>query len=258
VTSTLNKLDFSGKTVLVVGGTSGIGNGIACGFRDRRAAVHIWGTRDSIRAYQADQNCDYQGLQFSRVDVSSKDSIDTHVPSFESLDVLVLSQGDSVMSDGVSEYEWDKFAKVLNINVTSFMACSVKFKPLLAATKGTIVMLSSMGSLMALPGAPAYCASKHAITGLTRSLALGWAREGIRVNAIGPGVTPSRMAKAITDNADFTQAVVSRNPMGRLARLEEIVDAAIFLASPMSSYITGQTLIVDGGHTLIDTIGQSY
>jgi 3-oxoacyl-[acyl-carrier protein] reductase len=257
MTTPKNKLDFSGKTVLVVGGTSGIGNGIACGFRDHGAMVHIWGTRENIGAYEGDEHCDYQDLHFSRVNVAVKREIEAHVPSFATLDVLVLSQGDSVMSDGVSEYEWGKFSQVLNINVTSFMACSVKFKPMLAASAGAIIMLSSMGSLMALPGAPAYCASKHAITGLSRSLALGWAREGIRVNAIGPGVTPSRMARAITDSAEYTHAVVSRNPMGRLARVEEIADAALFLGSSMASYITGQTLIVDGGHTLIDTVHQA-
>ena len=249
-----NKLDFSGKTVLVVGGTSGIGNGIACGFRDNGASVHIWGTRKNIDAYRDDDGGDFGGLQFSSVNVSSSAEMESYAPPFDKLDVLVLSQGDSFMSDGVSEYEWDKFSKVMTINVTSFMACSVKFKPMLAASNGSIIMLSSMGSLMALPAAPAYCASKHAITGLTRSLALGWAREGVRVNAIGPGVTPSRMAKAITENPEFTRAVTSRNPMGRLARVEEIADAALFLGSPMSSYITGQTLIVDGGHTLIDTV----
>jgi 3-oxoacyl-[acyl-carrier protein] reductase len=253
VNTPINKLDYSGKTVLVVGGTSGIGNGIACAFRDHGAAVHIWGTRANIDAYRGDLSGDFRGLNFSRVNVSRPTEIESYEPPFIALDVLVLSQGDSFMSDGVSEYEWEKFNKVMNINVTSFMACSVKFKPMLAASKGSIIMLSSMGSLMALPGAPAYCASKHAITGLSRSLALGWARQSIRVNAIGPGVTPSRMAQAITDNAEFTQAVIARNPMGRLARVEEIADAALFLGSPMASYITGQTLIVDGGHTLVDT-----
>jgi 3-oxoacyl-[acyl-carrier protein] reductase len=249
-----DKLDFSGKTVLVVGGTSGIGNGIACGFRNHGATVHIWGTRENVDAYRGDEGPDLEGLNFSRVDVSKSAEIESHVPPFSRLDVLVLSQGDSVMADGVSEYGWEKFSKVMTINVTSFMACSVKFKPMLAASKGSIIMLSSMGSLMGLPAAPAYCASKHAVTGLSRSLALGWAREGVRVNAIGPGVTPSRMAKAITDSVEFTRAVESRNPIGRLARVEEIADAALFLGSPMASYITGQTLIVDGGHTLIDTI----
>jgi 3-oxoacyl-[acyl-carrier protein] reductase len=157
------------------------------------------------------------------------------------------------MADGVSEYDLDKFSQVLNINVTSFMACSLKFKPMLVASRGAVIMISSMASAMALPDAPAYCSSKYAITGLCRSLALGWAPDGVRVNAIGPGVTPSRMAKAITDSPALTQAVISRNPMGRLGKVEEIADTALFLGSAMAGYITGQTLLVDGGHTLIDT-----
>jgi 3-oxoacyl-[acyl-carrier protein] reductase len=254
----MNKLDYTGKTVLVVGGTSGLGNGIACAFRDHGAKVHIWGTRNSIQDYLGDEGCDYQGLHFSQVNISAKENINAYKPPFDSLDVLVLSQGDSTMTDGVSEYDWDKFTRVLNINVTSFMACSNKFKPMLAEAKGSIIMLSSMASLMAIPTAPAYCASKHAITGLCRSLALGWAREGVRVNAIGPGVVPSRMAKAITDSSEYTKAVISRNPMGRFGKVEEIADTALFLGSSMAAYITGQTIIVDGGHTLVDTVEHNH
>ena len=249
-----NKLDFAGKTVLVVGGTSGLGNGIACAFRDHGATVHICGTRANINAYHDEVNCDYRELNFSQLNVATKENIASFQPPFNTLDVLILSQGDSYMTDGVSEYEWEKFTKIMNVNVTSVMACSLKFKPMLIASKGCVIMLSSMASAMGIPSAPAYCASKHALTGLCRSLALGWAAEGVRVNAIGPGVTPSRMAKAVTDSPEFTQAVINNNPMGRLGTVEEIADTALFLASPMAGYITGQTLLVDGGHTLKDTV----
>jgi 3-oxoacyl-[acyl-carrier protein] reductase len=248
-----NKLDFTGKIVLVVGGTSGIGNGIACAFREHGAEVHVWGTRKMASDYRDDASSNLTGLRFSQVNIASKNAIDSYRAPFDALDVLVLSQGDSFMADGASEYEWDKCTKVLNINVTSVLACCVKFKPMLAASRGAIVVLSSMASAMALPDAPAYCASKHAITGLCRSLALGWAGDSIRVNAIGPGVVPSRMARAITDSPQYTAMVVSRNPMKRLGTREEIADAALFLGSPMASYVTGQTLLVDGGHTLVDT-----
>jgi 3-oxoacyl-[acyl-carrier protein] reductase len=247
-------IDFTGKTVLVVGGTSGIGNSIACGFRNQGADVHIWGTRANIEAYAGSAGCDFNGLQFSQMDIMQQDRIDAYAPPFDRLDVLILSQGDNVMVDGVSEYELEKFARVMGMNVTSFMACCLKFKPMLAATGGSIVMLSSIASVMAIPGAPAYCASKFAVTGLCRSLARGWAADGVRVNAIGPGVVPSRAAQAVTENPKYMQAVIAHNPMQRLGRPEEIADAALFLASPMASYITGQTLIVDGGHTLFDTI----
>ena len=131
---------------------------------------------------------------------------------------------------------------------------SLRFKDALAETRGSVVVVSSMGSQQALPYAPAYCSSKHALTGLTQSLALGWAREGIRVNAIGPGVIPTRLASFVMDHPEYYDAVVTRNPMGRLGTVEEIGNASLFLASPMASYITGQTLIVDGGHTLTDFV----
>src|SRR3546814_2362913 len=102
--------------------------------------------------------------------IMSLSAIDGYSPPFDALDVLVLSQGDNVMSDGVSEYDLDKFGRVMGMNVGSFMACALKFKPMLSASGGNIVMLSSIASLMAIPGAPAYCASKFAVTGLCRRL----------------------------------------------------------------------------------------
>lgn len=249
-----SKLDFTGRTVLVVGGTSGIGNGIACAFRNVGASVFIWGTRPDLSAYTDSDGADFDRLRYSQVDVRRHDQIDSYRAPFPALDALILSQGDSVMSDGASEYDMTKFDRVIDINVSSVMACCLRFKPMLAERGGSIIMLSSMASRMSIPGAPAYCASKHAITGLCQSLARGWAADNVRVNAIGPGVIPSRMAKAITENDDYLQAIVARNPMGRLGRVDEIADAALFLASPMASYITGQTLIVDGGHSLFDTL----
>src|SRR3546814_18076951 len=105
---------------------------------------------------------------------------------------------------------------------------------------------------MAIPGAPAYCASKFAVTGLCHSLARGWAAETVRVNAIGPGVIPSRAARAVTDNPKYLEAVIASHPMRRLGRADEIAAAPLFLASPMARYITGQTLTVPGAPTLLE------
>ncbi|HEY1968499.1 MAG TPA: SDR family oxidoreductase [Pseudonocardia sp.] len=246
-------LDYTGKSVLVVGGTSGIGNGIARRFRDHNATVHLWGTRSSPADY-ADEGTDLLGMKFSQVDVCDHRAVEAFIPEFDALDVLVLSQGAMF---NLGEYEMDNFLRVLQVNVGSLASVSFRFKDMLAARGGSIVMISSMGSVLAVPSSPAYCASKHAVTGLCQSLAMAWAAEGVRVNAIGPGVFPSRLAKIITDNADYLNAVVSKNPMGRLGRLEEIGDAALFLASPMASYITGHTLMVDGGHTLNDIVNHN-
>ena len=242
-------LDYTGKNVLVVGGTSGIGNGIAASMRDAGANVYIWGRRANLAAYDGEEH-DFEKMHFSQVDVSDIEQVDRFEPEFNSLDVLVLSQGTSSLEDGISEYGAAKFSQVLDLNIASFMACSVKFREELKAASGCIIMLSSVASVVALAEQPAYCASKHAINGLTQCLALAWAPEGIRVNAIGPGLVPSRMSKAITDNPEFLANIIATNPLGRIGQQSDVANAALFLGSPMASYITGQTLIIDGGQTL--------
>jgi 3-oxoacyl-[acyl-carrier protein] reductase len=253
MTPVSNPLDYTGKTVLVVGGTSGIGNGIARRFRDHGASVHVWGTRAGLRDY-ADEHTDLAGMSFSQVDVADPAAVAAHEPPFATLDVLVCSQG-AIFNLG--EYEIENFLHVLNVNLGSIASVSFRFKDHLVAAGGSIVMVSSMGSVLAVPSAPAYCASKHGVTGLCQSLAMAWAAEGVRVNAIGPGVFPSRMAKVITESPEYLNAVVSKNPMGRLGRVEEVGDAAVFLGSSMASYITGHTLMVDGGHTLNDIVNHN-
>ena len=241
--------DYSGKNVLVVGGTSGIGNGIAASMRDAGANVYIWGRRANLAAYEGEEN-DLENMVFSQVDVSDIEQVDRFEPEFHSLDVLVLSQGTSFLEDGISEFEAKKYTQVLDLNVASFMTCSIKFKEELKAASGCIIMLSSVASVTAIAELPAYCASKHAVNGLAGSLALAWAPEGIRVNAIGPGLVPSRMSTVITDNPEILADFIAANPMGRIGEQRDIANAALFLGSPMASYITGQTLIIDGGQSL--------
>lgn len=247
---TNNRLSYKNKTTLVVGGTSGIGNAIAARFRDAGAKVHVWGRRENFDAYGDEKN-DFDSMTFSQVDVSDVEQINNATLPFEKLDVLVLSQGTSALEDGISEYEPDKFSQVLDVNLTSLLLCCNRFKDALVSAKGNVLLVSSMAALMALPEVPAYCASKYAVTGLCRSLALGWAAENVRVNAIAPGRVPTRMIKVVTEDPELAKAAVANNPMGRMATLDEIADAAQFLSSDMATYITGQTLVVDGGHTLV-------
>ena len=144
----MSELDFSGKTVLVVGGSSGIGNGIAHGFLSRGADVHVWGTRPSADDYDAADGCDMSGLHYSCVDVSKHETIEAVEAAFDTLDVLVLSQG-------VVRYQQEEFEKpgwdyVMDVNIDSVMACASKFKPLLAATNGAIIIVSSISGMQAL------------------------------------------------------------------------------------------------------------
>jgi 3-oxoacyl-[acyl-carrier protein] reductase len=190
-------------------------------------------------------------MHYSQVDVSDPANITLYDPPFKILDVLVLSQG-IILHE--AEYEIENFSKVININLISVMACCLKFKDMLVNSKGSIIIISSMGSVLAPTICPAYGASKYGVNGLCKVLASRWGREGVRVNAIAPGIFPSRMGDFLADNPDLLKAHLSRTPLGRLGRVEEIGDACLFLASSMAGYITGNILMIDGGFTLQDII----
>ncbi|HVK43023.1 MAG TPA: SDR family NAD(P)-dependent oxidoreductase, partial [Phenylobacterium sp.] len=130
----MGELDFTGRTVLVVGGSSGIGNGIAHGFRQKGAAVHVWGTRPSAAAYDGIEGSDLSGLTYVKVDVGDRAEIAAHVPPFDALDVLILCQGTVVYRRG--EFEPEGWDKVMAVNLDSLMACAMKFHDMLAARRG--------------------------------------------------------------------------------------------------------------------------
>jgi len=239
------ELDFGGKTVLVVGGSSGIGNGIAQAFRAHGASVHVWGTRPSAADYRKEEGSDLDGLGYARVDVSDFDAIAGAEPGFERLDVLVLSQGMVIYKRG--EFRVEGFRKVVDVNLNSLMACAEKFQPMLAASKGTLITVSSTAAYHATVGNPAYNASKTGVVGLTRTLAQAWAPEGIRVNGIAPGFVATKMTRVTTENPDRLKGALARIPLGRMGTPQDMAGVALFLASPLSAYVVGQTIPVDGG-----------
>ena len=241
----MSELDFSGKTVLVVGGSSGIGNGIAHAFKDRGAAVHVWGTRANASDYSAAEGSDMTGLHYARIDVSDFDAIEKYDPPFKSLDVLVLSQGTVIYQRG--EFKMDGFQKVMDVNVNSLMACAIKFHPLLAAAKGSLITVSSTAAFHSTRGNPAYNASKTGAVGLTRTLAEAWAKDGIRVNGIAPGLVDTKLTKVTTENPERLAGSIQGIPMRRLGTPADMAGVALFLASPLASYVLGQTIPVDGG-----------
>jgi 3-oxoacyl-[acyl-carrier protein] reductase len=241
----MNELDFSGKQVLVVGGSSGIGNGIAQAFRAKGARVHVCGTRASAADYSLAEGSHLEGLDYAQLDVSDANAIENFKPSFDRLDVLVLAQGAVIYRRG--EFEMGGFRKVLEVNLISLMACATRFHAMLSAATGSLIIVSSTAAYHATKGNPAYNASKTGAVGLTRTLGQAWAENGIRVNGIAPGLVDTKMTRVTTSNPKRLEGAIERIPLKRLGTPADMAGAALFLASPLASYIVGQTLVVDGG-----------
>lgn len=241
-------LDFTGKAVLVVGGSSGIGNGIAQAFRARGAQVHVWGTRASADDYAGDEGCDLAGLGYTQVDVSDPAAIAAAASPFGRLDVLVMSQGAVLYQrQEFTQPGWDK---VMAINLDSVLHIANRFHAELKDGGGTIVVASSVAAFKATLGNPAYAASKAGLTGLVRSLAQAWARDGIRINAFAPSLVDTKLTKVTMSDPRRRETALKKIPAGRFGDLDDMNGVALFLASPLSAYVYGQTLLVDGGLTL--------
>lgn len=243
------QFNFEGRTVLVVGGASGIGNAIAQSFRSNGAAVTVWGTRARAQDYAGDCGSDLAGLEFHSVDVRDRRALEQAVERVARLDVLVTSQG-MLLHNG-AEYSAEGFAAVLNLNLSSVMDCATQLRPRLAETRGTFIGIGSTAGLRSRSAYPAYAASKAALENLTRSLAAAWAAEGIRVNGIAPGLIRTRMTRAGLDTPGVEERLTGGIPAGRIGTAAEVATVALFLASDLASYVFGQTIVVDGGRTLL-------
>jgi 3-oxoacyl-[acyl-carrier protein] reductase len=233
---------------LVLGGSSGIGNGIARAFLEHRARVVVCGTRPSAADYLAQEGSDLSGLDYVALDVSSDGAVEAFVPPFERLDVLVCAQGTVIYKGG--EFQMPGFRRVLDVNLLSVMACCLKFQPMLAQSRGSIILLSSGGAFKATRGNPGYSASKGGLRLLTMTLGEAWARDGIRVNGIAPGYVDTKLTRVTRNHARRYEETLKEIPMGRWGTTEEMGGIALFLASPLASYVTGQTIIADGGKIL--------
>jgi 3-oxoacyl-[acyl-carrier protein] reductase len=241
----VNELDFSRKEVLVIGGSSGIGNGIAQAFRTRGASVHVCGTREKSSDYSREEGSNLDGLNYARLDVSDPNAVENFRPGFDRLDVLVLAQGAVIYRKG--EFEMAGFRKVLEVNLMSLMACGTKFHQMLKQSRGSLIIVSSTAAYHSTMGNPAYNASKTGAVGLTRTLGEAWAEDGIRVNGIAPGLVDTKMTKVTTANPKRLERTLENIPLKRLGTPADMAGAALFLASPLASYIVGQTIVVDGG-----------
>jgi 3-oxoacyl-[acyl-carrier protein] reductase len=241
----VDELEFSGKTVLVVGGSSGIGNAIGQAFRRRSASVVVCGTRASAADYADSPDSDFTGLHYAQLDVSDPLGVTAWQAPIDRLDVLVLCQG-MVLYDR-REFDPAEFRRVVDVNLVSLMSCAGRFHTLLKESRGSLIIVSSTAAFQSTRGNPAYNASKAGAVGLTRTLADAWAPDGIRVNGVAPGMVATKMTRVTTENPKRLAAILSSIPLGRLGTGDEIAGAALFLASPLAGYVVGQTIPVDGG-----------
>ena len=241
----MNELDFTGENALIVGGSSGIGNGIARAFAARGAKVHVWGTRASAAEYDGADGSDLSGMGYTQVDVSSADAIAAAPLPFDKLDVLVHSQGAVLYRR--QEFEPAGWDKVMAVNLDSVMHISRRLHEHLAAVQGRIIVVSSVGAYQATIANPAYAASKAGAVQLIKALAKAWAGDGIRVNGIAPSLVDTKMTKVTMENDERRTRALAKIPLGRFGKIEEMAGVALFLASPLSGYVTGQTIIADGG-----------
>ena len=234
-------LDFTDKTVLVVGGTSGIGNGIAQGFREAGAEVHITGTRQSAEDYP---DSEMEGLTFHSLDVTDRDALDAFGwPA--TLDVVVLCQG--IARYGREEFTRKGWDAVMAVNLDSLLDCANATRQMLADTGGSLIIVSSIGGYRGLVGNPAYGASKAGANSMVKSLGVAFAGDGIRVNGIAPGYVHTKINDAFLADEKFQKKAIASTPRGRLGLPADMAGAALFLASPLADYVVGQTISVDGG-----------
>jgi 3-oxoacyl-[acyl-carrier protein] reductase len=241
--------DYSGCRVLVTGGSSGIGAGIASAFRAAGAEVAITGTRESASDYEADLS----GYTYHSLQMRDSDGITRVAEALEGLDVLVNNAGAN-FPDGRNEWEPDAFEASVAINLFGSFRMALACKEKLSASGieggGSIVNMASMSAYVAVPVVPGYGAAKAGVVQMTKNLAVSWVGDGIRVNAIAPGLVLSNMTSVMKGVAALEDPEIGRTPMGRWGTPEDIAPATLFLASSGARFITGQTLNVDGGYSV--------
>ncbi len=243
------------KVAVITGGSRGIGRAIALGFAQAGAHV-VLASRTTQDLKQVAQQIEGLGRQTLAVtaDVSSSADVDQLVKSsldtFDHIDILVNNAGISPIykrAEKVTEEDWDQIIRV-NLKGT-FLCCQAFGRRMIERQQGNIINIVSIGAQVGLPRLIVYAATKGGVAQITKGLALEWARYNIRVNAIGPAFVETNLTKDIQQIPRLYDPLVEQTPMKRFARPEEMVGAAIYLASEASSYVTGQTIYVDGGWT---------
>jgi 3-oxoacyl-[acyl-carrier protein] reductase len=241
--------DFNGASVVVTGGTSGIGHALATAFDAAGATVTITGTR--VRADEYHTGLDR--FTYHQVEMTDPESIDRFVDGLDTLDILVNNAGAN-FPGGRDEWGPDAFGASLVLNLVGPMRLTTGCRRLLSASTITggasVINMVSMAAFRAIPIVPGYGSAKAGLAALTGNLAKQWNPRGIRVNAVAPGVIDTPMTAPMAAFPELLDAELSHIPMGRLGTPDEVVGAVQFLASSAAAYITGHTLVVDGGYLL--------
>jgi len=235
---------LSGKHALVTGGTSGIGKAIARALAACGATVTVTGHRPaSVSGWPATSD-----MNAALLDVRDDAAIRRLIAGFSRLDIVVNSAG---LVERAQEYEPESFARVVDVNLNGSMRVAVAAHDLLAKQGGSIVNIASMLSFFGGAHAPAYSASKGGVVQLTKSLAIKYAPDNIRVNAIAPGWIATKFNQVVQDDKARYEAIKARTPMARWGRPDDIAGSAVFLCSGAAAFVTGVTLPVDGGYLAV-------
>jgi NAD(P)-dependent dehydrogenase (short-subunit alcohol dehydrogenase family) len=247
-----NIFSLEGKTAIVIGGTSGIGRTLSLGLADAGADV-IASSRRQAQVDETAAEIERHGRQTLRLcsDVCKRASLEellaAAVQRFAKIDILINCAGIIKRTTTLTmpEEEWDD---VVDTNLTGTLrSCQIFGKHMLERGYGRIVNIASLNSFVALKDVAAYAASKSGVVSLTRSLAVEWAKRGVTVNAIAPGVFRTALNADLLETTPRGQELLMRTPMGRFGKTEEVVGAAVYLCSDAASFVTGHTLVVDGG-----------